>query len=322
MFFELRAELSKNDREIEHTLNKFDYTRESVLLLHLVPLVQVAWAEGRVTKRERLLILEAARLHGIEESHPEYERLQGWLDFEPIPEFFDKSLGLIRAMLHTLPAHLREAARHDLISLCTRVAEISGGEMRFSGGGRRICDQELEIVKRIAIELSREKQQELLDRLALSEAIGITDHQILNDLREMGYTPATVRLIPLVPLIEIAWAEGNVTRRERNIIFSAARLRGIRPGNAAYELLAEWLATRPSDEFFARSFRAVTALFNLLPPELREVDASDLLSYCTRIAEASDVQTGFSRGPTKICPEEEALLRQMSEVLKSNSHPH
>ncbi|MBD0327692.1 MAG: hypothetical protein ICV68_14740, partial [Pyrinomonadaceae bacterium] len=47
--------------EILRSLQEMGYTRETLSLLHLVPLVYVAWAEGFVTDEERAQILEAAR---------------------------------------------------------------------------------------------------------------------------------------------------------------------------------------------------------------------------------------------------------------------
>jgi hypothetical protein len=41
------------------------YVPETVMLLHLVPLVQMAWADGGVSNPERALIVEAARAPGI-----------------------------------------------------------------------------------------------------------------------------------------------------------------------------------------------------------------------------------------------------------------
>jgi hypothetical protein len=41
-----------------------------------------------------------------------------------------------------------------LISQCTLVAEVSGGDSNFPAGGKRICDEEITAVKQIARILS------------------------------------------------------------------------------------------------------------------------------------------------------------------------
>lgn len=314
---QLAEAIGVTDQEILDDLQAFGYTRETIALLHLAPLVQVAWAEGRITKRERLLIHEAARLRGIEEGTEAFERLKGWLDFAPTEEFCEKSMSLIRAMLHTLPPEGREASKLDLVALCLRVAEASAGERGFASGGLRVCDEEVELIRRITAELSREKSQEMVERVNLSEATGITDGAILRELQRANFTPDTVRLLPLVPLVEVAWAEGNVTRSERRIIAAAARLRGIRAGSAAYDRLMGMLDERPSDELFNLALRAVRAIIGVLPEEMREVDEMDLLAYCAHVAEASGIDPTFTEAEGKICDEERKLLDRIAIRIKS-----
>jgi hypothetical protein len=123
-------------------------------LAPLVPLVQVAWAEGRVTRRERALIRGVARRYGMCERSSEFERLEGWLDFRPPEEFFERHLRLHGSLLASLPPAEREESRDELLTLCARVAEVSGGETGFAAGGRRVCDEEVETVKRIAAVLN------------------------------------------------------------------------------------------------------------------------------------------------------------------------
>src|SRR5574342_691440 len=55
------------DEDVLQDLHELGYTRDTVSLLHLVPLVYVAWAEGSVSRAESALILEAARLRGVKE---------------------------------------------------------------------------------------------------------------------------------------------------------------------------------------------------------------------------------------------------------------
>ena len=304
--------------EMMRELETLGYAPESVKLAHLVPLVQVAWAEGRVTRRERALIQEAARLRGIEAGSAEFGRLAGWLDFKPTEEFFERNLRLLRAMLRALPLEEREESRHDLIALCARVAEVSGGEADFAGGGRRICDEEVEIVKRIAAELNRAGREEMLARINLADATGITDARTLDELAAHGFTGAGARLLPLVPLVEVAWAEGGVTRRERQFILLAARLRGIASGDEADMRLKSWLKTRPSKEFFRAALAAVRQMFHLFPPELREVNEWDLLANCEHVAVASGETAGEAR-QGNIGMEEQRLLDEIAERMASRA---
>jgi hypothetical protein len=86
----------------------------------------------------------------------------------------------------------------------------------------------------------RKKEQELIEKIRrrreLKEATGAAEEEILNDLQALGYTRETVeRLLHLMPLVQVAWAEGFVTKRERERIFEVAGLRGVAEGTPAHQ---------------------------------------------------------------------------------------
>src|SRR6476661_4288439 len=80
------------DDDILAALHDLGYSRDTVMLLHLVPLLQVAWVDGSVSADERAGILDAARLRGVEEGSPAHRQLLGWLDRRPPEGFFEDTL--------------------------------------------------------------------------------------------------------------------------------------------------------------------------------------------------------------------------------------
>src|SRR5690242_19549447 len=101
-------------------------------------------------------------------------------------------------------------------------------------------------------EYFRSKDRELIEKMrqaaAASEArseletrSGIHDPALLQELQALGFTPDTVSLLPLVPIVQVAWAEAGVSDDERELILRFARERGITPGGAADAQLAGWL---------------------------------------------------------------------------------
>ncbi|MEQ1923422.1 MAG: hypothetical protein ABL952_13025, partial [Pyrinomonadaceae bacterium] len=126
---------------------------DSDKLIPLVPLVKVAWAEGRITKRERELIFGVAARMGIAEGSPSHERLSGWLEFHPPDDFFLNSLERLNSSWGTLPDEEKNLRRLYVLSDCVNVAEASGGSKRYPAGGRRVCDEEFAAVKSIADKL-------------------------------------------------------------------------------------------------------------------------------------------------------------------------
>jgi hypothetical protein len=150
-------------------------------------------------------------------------------------------------------------------------------------------------------------EQELRE---LGERIGVTDPEVIRELAEMGFTLETVRLLPLIPVLEMAWAEGGVTDAERKMVMEVARARGIDDGSAADRQLAEWLDRRPEESVFRRAGRLIGALgasggrFN--------ITGDDLLKYCEAIAEASGGLFGIRR----VSAEERATLERIANEIK------
>ncbi len=118
--------------------------------LKLLPLVKVAWADGRITKRERQMIFDSLFDLGVDPNNENLTQLLGWLEISPKDEFFHESLEKLRAGLETLNDDERAKEKYSLISQCTLVAEVSGGDSNFPAGGKRICDEEITAVKQIA----------------------------------------------------------------------------------------------------------------------------------------------------------------------------
>jgi len=176
-------------------------------------------------------------------------------------------------------------------------------------------------------EYFRRKEQELITKMrekAAAEAAqqqigaktGVADAQLLADLHDLGYTADTISLLHVVPLVQMAWAEGHVSMRERDLIVEAARARGIEAGSAADRMLAGWLADRPSDELFTTTVRAIRAMIESRPEAEREASRKDLVSYLTSIASASGGVLGWGA----VSDQERAVLTRITQEL-SKAHP-
>ena len=169
----------------------------------------------------------------------------------------------------------------------------------------------------------RRKEQELITKMrekaasdaardAISQRTGVADAQLLQDLHELGYTADTVSLLHVVPLVQMAWAEGGVSMRERDLIIEAARARGIETGSPADQMLAGWLATRPSDELFSTTLRAIAAMLASRPEAERNASEKDLVSYLSSIASASGGVLGWGA----VSAEERAVLERVTRELE------
>ena len=61
----------------------------------------------------------------------------------------------------------------------------------------------------------QQRTHEEAGRRNLAERTGVADDEVLRDLEALGYTSDTVMLLHLAPLVQVAWAEGGVSERER-----------------------------------------------------------------------------------------------------------
>ena len=168
------------------------------------------------------------------------------------------------------------------------------------------------------------KDQELIEKMRRAAAAeqakrdmgakaGLNDPEMIEELQALGFTTDTVVLLPLMPLVQIAWAEGGVSDAERQLIVKLARSRGIVEGSAADCQLSAWLASRPDAQVFARATRLIRAMLASPSPAQTGLTADDLVTYCESIAAASGGVLGMKR----ISAEERALISTIASELKA-----
>jgi len=173
-------------------------------------------------------------------------------------------------------------------------------------------------------EYFRRKDRELLDRMrkremddatrkSLEDATGIHDPEQIQELQALGFTPATLSLLPIVPVLQVAWAEGGVSAAERKMIIDLARARDIVAGSDADAQLQEWLDQKPSEATFRKAARLIGAILDHPAGSQVQVKPDDLLKYCEQIAHAS----GGLFGIGAVSAEEKKVLQQLAAVLKA-----
>jgi hypothetical protein len=170
----------------------------------------------------------------------------------------------------------------------------------------------------------RKKDRELIEKMRAADAAakarrdlgastGVGDPALLDELQALGFTPETVPLLPLIPLVRVAWAEGGVSPEEGKMIVDLARARGIAAGSAADRQLADWLDRQPSEPVFTRAMRLISAVMSGQSTNASSLSADDLVKYCEEIAAAS----GGVFGIGKVSSEERKLLSSIAAELKA-----
>ncbi len=134
------------DPAVLESLLRLGIEAETLAALAIVPLVVVAWADGKLDRDERDAVLEAARGAGVGEDSVAYALLEGWLAYRPGGELFDAWLGYAETISETVGPEEREALKRNFSDRARQVAEASGG---FLGLTSKVSSQEKEILARI-----------------------------------------------------------------------------------------------------------------------------------------------------------------------------
>jgi hypothetical protein len=172
------------------------------------------------------------------------------------------------------------------------------------------------------------KQKELVDmmrRVAAADEThrdliartGLEDPEMLQELEALGFTPETVGLLPMMPVVEMAWASGSVTDAERKLVIELARSRGIQEGSVADSQLTKWLGQRPSTDVFTRARHLVRAMLTLVGHAEGALSPDELVKYCEAVASASGGILGLHR----ISADERALLTTIEAEFQKQNLP-
>ena len=151
-----------------------------------------------------------------------------------------------------------------------------------------------------------QKMQE--SKEALATVSGIGNDAILSRLVELDVRPETVAALAAVPLIEVAWADGEVDPKEREAVLSHASGQGIRPGSIAHELLERWLTHRPDAVLFEAWRAYLSGLCEHLDENERELLKAELLHATEATARAS----GGFLGLGSISSSEQDMLAELA----------
>ena len=134
----------------------------------------------------------------------------------------------------------------------------------------------------------RKKQFELLEKLksvfqkkidkeSIRKATGVTNEQLLDRLVDMQLNGELMAVFQLYPLIELAWADWDLTEREAKAVLAAGEKQGIRPGTRAYQMLEDRLHKGPDPEARKIWFLYAEELKKVLSPRELETFRNDLL---------------------------------------------
>jgi hypothetical protein len=142
----------------------------------------------------------------------------------------------------------------------------------------------------------------------------MNDAELRFELEAMGIGDESCRVLALLPLVEVAWADGTVQRAERALILDAATKYGFLHGDGQ-ALLEGWLKKRPTVEYFARGRRALVELVRRQYGAAADFDSATLdgvVALCQKVASAAGGWMGVA---FTVEDDEKRAIAHIAEIL-------
>jgi hypothetical protein len=149
--------------------------------------------------------------------------------------------------------------------------------------------QNTALLERMRAQREKQSRAEDLARVSL-----IRDPEVIDKLVELGLDAASWVALSLVPLVEVAWADGAISRRERDAILAAAAEQGIEPGSPSRSMLESWLDSRPQAALFAAWGAYATGLSAKLSDTERAALRREIVDRARKVAKAAGGMLGIA----------------------------
>ncbi len=178
-------------------------------------------------------------------------------------------------------------------------------------------------------ELERRKEAELQKELGaireqeaskIADILGIENQNLAMQLVDLGFDAETAGIFPLIPLVYVAWADGDVSNAERRKILEFAEARGANAKHPGYVFLEQLLSHQPRREFLDTCLQTLRALYSNLPNNQTETAKQDLISLSLSVANASGGFLGLFG--EKVSSEEQTIIDDIIRQLNLHDSPH
>lgn len=178
-------------------------------------------------------------------------------------------------------------------------------EDRFYFSENKILVEQLSLMK---------KEDESIE--ALSRVSGIVNHTVLRELVKQNIRPEILAALCLVPVIEVAWADGTVDANELSAILESAKKTGSTDDLA---ILKEWLHHKPDSALIDAWKTYMHGLCEILDKQTIAALKTDILCHAKAVASASG---GFLGLVNPISPAELAALDTIADFFQQPGPCH
>ena len=134
------------------------------------------------------------------------------------------------------------------------------------------------------------------------------------NLQRLNLTDRTYRALLLLPLIEVAWADGRIQAREAAAIEEIAKKHDFF-GSEARDLLQRWLSAPPTREERELGMRTLVELARRREGAGASFQAETLKQLVELSCDVASIAGGFFGLSNPISAEERACLDEIASVL-------
>ena len=184
-------------------------------------------------------------------------------------------------------------------------------EVTLEERGRALENQFYEKENQQKLAAMKQKLDSQASKDELRKASGMSDDAVLDRLVVLGLRANTIAALSLVPLIQVAWADGAIQDNERTAILQGAHGKGLEDGTPGYELLQTWLKSPPGEDLIAAWESYIKALAAQLNDEQNRLLKNQIVGFAKMVAAAAGGILGFG----KVSSAEEQVLHRIEAAF-------
>jgi hypothetical protein len=184
-------------------------------------------------------------------------------------------------------------------------------EVTLEERGRALENQFYEKENQQKLAAMKQKLDTQRTKDELRKASGMSDDAVLEKLVGLGLRGNTIAALSLVPLLQVAWADGAIQDNERTAILQGAHGKGLEQGTDGYQLLQSWLERKPDEALFTAWEAYIKALTAQLNDEQNRLLKNQIVGFAKMVAAAAGGILGFG----KVSSAEEKVLERIEAAF-------
>ena len=167
--------------------------------------------------------------------------------------------------------------------------------MVFGALGRTMEDVFFFEKEQNLIEARRKLEQLQETKENLAKVSGIHNEAVLERLIALEIRPETLATLFVIPLVEVAWADGDLHEKERDELIKFGEKTGLRNKNVDPKVIGAWLKHKPDPALMEAWVHYVQALSSQLSETDRRALKEEVLTDARAVAQAAGGFLGFGK---------------------------